>query len=168
MGTIPRPILRHEWMDLFHIGHSHDLSWDLDARQVKFWSGPIWPPYGRFWICQDGPFRSQISVLMNVTWTWSCMYIVYISPLMHVASFWIFGPRWPPGSQLYHSHISVSKNVTWLCQVIVSKALNLVEGSQLLQLDTVSCYFNGHCQAWTLSTQVRTLPLAVWFKYVWT
>ena len=21
----------------------------LDARQVKFWSDPIWPPYGQFW-----------------------------------------------------------------------------------------------------------------------
>ena len=36
----------------------------------------------------------------NVTWTWSCMNIVYSGPLMHIASFWNFGPRWPPGGQL--------------------------------------------------------------------
>ena len=47
--------------------------------------------YGRhmadFGLCQDGPFHGQISVLNNVTWTWSCMNIVYSGPLMHVALF---------------------------------------------------------------------------------
>ena len=40
---------------------------------VKNLPNPIWPPYGTF-----------------VTWTWSCMNIVYSSSLIHVASVFIF------------------------------------------------------------------------------
>ena len=38
-----------------------------------------------FGLCQGGPVCSQISVLNNVTWIWSCMNIVYSCPLMHIA-----------------------------------------------------------------------------------
>ena len=40
-----------------------------------------------FELCQYGPVCGQISVLNNVTWTWSCMDIVYSGPLTHVAPF---------------------------------------------------------------------------------
>ena len=40
----PQPDLRHDSMDIIHIDKCYDLWWDLDARRVKFWSDPIWPP----------------------------------------------------------------------------------------------------------------------------
>ena len=50
-------------------------------NHLGFWG------FGVLDFCQDGRFRGQISVLNNVTWTWSCMNIVYSGPLMHIASF---------------------------------------------------------------------------------
>merc|ERR1711893_559758 len=79
------------------------MTCDRTLMHVKQNFGPI--QYGRhmadFGLCQDGPFRGQISVLNNVTWTLSCMNIVYSGPLMHVASFRNFGPRWLPGGKLF-------------------------------------------------------------------
>ena len=39
-----QPDLRHDKTDFIHIDKCYDLCWDLDARRVKFWSDPIWPP----------------------------------------------------------------------------------------------------------------------------
>ena len=98
--------LRHECMDLIHIENSHDLSYDLGARQRQFWPNPIWPPYSHFLICQDGHFRSQISV-PNVTWTWSCMNIVYIlyciGTLLHFDFFWSkMATVWPISFSIFY------------------------------------------------------------------
>ena len=49
---------------------------------------------------QGGPFRTQFSVVNDLTWTCPCMNIVCCGPLMHVASFWISGPRWLTGGKL--------------------------------------------------------------------
>ena len=53
------------------------MTHDRTMMHVKYNFGPI--QYGRhtadFGLRQDGPFHSQISVLNNVTWTWSFMNI---------------------------------------------------------------------------------------------
>ena len=56
--------------------------------------------YGRhtanFGHCQDCPFRDQISVLNNATWTWSCMNIVVSGPFARsILKFWSkMAARW--------------------------------------------------------------------------
>ena len=49
------------------------------------------------------PFRSQISVLNDLTWTCLCMNNVSYGPLMYIASFWNLGPRWPTSGKLWDS-----------------------------------------------------------------
>ena len=81
--------LRHDWLGTV-------MNYHKTLKHVKYNFGPIQygPCRADFGLCQDGPFHRQISVLTNAT------YIVYSGPLMHIASFWNFNPRWAPSSTL--------------------------------------------------------------------
>ena len=79
------------------------MTYDRTLMHVKENFCEIQNGYHRadFRLSQVGPFCGQISVLNNVTWTWSCMNIVCSGLLMHVASFWNFGQRCSPCGQLH-------------------------------------------------------------------